>query len=100
MSNVMTNIRLVAVLAVLTLEACTHENFTTSADPTYEGELVETFLSLLVAGVKIIGTPMNTESTRSALATQNRTTSFLPTVRAKLFSTSCSVPMKTAYSTP
>lgn len=75
MSNVVTNIRLVAVLAVLALAACTREDFTNPAGPDYEGELVETSLSLSVAGVKIIGTPMNTQSTRSALAQQTRTAS-------------------------
>lgn len=72
MSNVVTNIRLVAVLAVLALAACTREDFTNPTGPDYEGELVETSLSLSVADVKIIGTPMNTQSTRSALAQQTR----------------------------
>lgn len=75
MSNVVTNIRLVAVLAVLALAACTREDFTNPAGPNYEGELVETSLSLSVADVKIIGTPMNTQSTQSALAQQTRTAS-------------------------
>lgn len=75
MSNVVTNIRLVAVLAVLAMAACTREDFTNPAGPDYEGELVETSLSLSVAGVKIIGTPMNTQSTQSALAQQTRTVS-------------------------
>lgn len=75
MSNVVTNIRLVAVLAVLALAACTREDFTNPTGPDYEGELVETSLSLSVADVKIIGTPMNTQSTQSALAQQTRTAS-------------------------
>lgn len=75
MSNVVTNIRLVAVLAVLALAACTREDFTNPAGPDYEGELVETSLSLSVADVKIIGTPMNIQSTQSALAQQTRTVS-------------------------
>lgn len=68
MSNVVTNLRLVAVLAVLALAACTREDFaSTSAS---KGELIETTLSLSAASVQVIGTSVNTDGTPSAPQTR------------------------------
>lgn len=68
MSNVVTNLRLVAVLAVLALAACTREDFaSTSAS---KGELIETTLSLSAASVQVIGTSVNTDGTPSASQTR------------------------------
>lgn len=74
MNNVVTNIRFVALLAVLALSACTREDLTNPA-PIDEGELVETTLSLTTADVQVIGTPMNPDAGDVPYASQTRTAS-------------------------
>ena len=75
MNNVVTNIRFVALLAVLALTACTREDLTSPSAPIDEGELVETTLSLTTADVQVIGAPMNPDAGDVPYASQTRTAS-------------------------